>query len=475
MKQMKSLYKYIAVSLMLLTFALPLSAEYIFLNDGSIHRGSIVSEGAGSVTIFTDAKKRMTFRRSDIIRILYTDLTMGKMLVQKKNGESFTAFMVDEDRDSYTFRNELYKNAEFKVPRRDVLFLAERNPSGLKGETDTESIELSWYRPYDKMDKYNIYTKNNKKDKYQLKENSRSNSFTLKKLPSNTRFFIVVTGVDSKGDETPYSNEIEVVTENIKPVKPSGAVYILSSEGVRTVSWKPSIDPDGRVEKYRVYGIDGSEKKLLGETKAEKFAVKGDDRFNKLYAAAVDDKGDESELSRALPAAMNLQIAVYPGMLFPLDKFRDIAGNGYGGLISFSLNDFFINRLSAAFDTGAYYMTGKDLYEKLYKETDYTILCPFMLTLGYRFDFTEKLSVKPYLSGGGAYLYSMYTTLDTVSDEYKDETLSESGPAAGGGIEIMWRLGYSLSLSLRGGAIYLAGAEEGTFAEASAGLAYSFR
>jgi len=460
---------------MLVTFALPLSAEYIFLNDGSIHKGSIVSEGAGSVTIFTDAKKRLTFSRNDIIRILYTELTMGKMLVQKKDGESFTAYMVDEDRDSYTFRNELYKNAEFKVQRRDVLFLAERNPSGLKGEADTESIELSWYRPYDKMDKYNIYTKNSKKDKYVLKETCGSNSFTLKKLPSNTRFFIVVTGVDTKGDETPYSNEIEVVTKNIKPVSPSGTVYTLSSDGTRTLTWKPSIDPDGRVEKYRVYGIDGSEKKLLGETKAEKFAVKGEDRFNKLYAAAVDDKGDESELSRALPAAMNLQISAYTGIIFPLDKFRDIAGNGYGGLISVSLNDFFISGLSAAFETGAYYMTGKDLYEKLYKETEYTLLYPFMLTLGYRFDITERLSVKPYLSGGGAYLYSKYTTIDPVTDEYKDETLSESGPAAGGGIELMWRLGYSLSFSLRGGAIYLTGAEEGTFVEASAGLAYSFR
>jgi hypothetical protein len=90
--------------------------------------------------------------------------------------------MVDEDRESYTFRNELYRNIEFKVPRLDVLFLAERNPSGLKGEAGTDRIRLSWYHPYDKMERYNIYAKRGKQDKYVLKETSRRNSYTLEDL-----------------------------------------------------------------------------------------------------------------------------------------------------------------------------------------------------------------------------------------------------------------------------------------------------
>jgi hypothetical protein len=163
---MKSIAKYIIASSIIFTFHIPLQAEYIFLKDGSIHKGNITGDSADSIAIVDATKKRLTFRRSEIHRILYTELTMGKMLVQKKNGESFTAYMVDEDRESYTFRNELYRNIEFKVPRLDVLFLAERNPSGLNGEAGTDRIRLSWYHPYDKMERYNIYAKRGKQDKY---------------------------------------------------------------------------------------------------------------------------------------------------------------------------------------------------------------------------------------------------------------------------------------------------------------------
>ena len=469
---MKFIYRNLLTSVLLLAFYLPLSAEYIFLKDGSIHKGNIISDSAGSVTIIDAAKKRRAFKRSEVIRILYTELTMGKMLVQKKNGESFTAYMVDEDRDSYTFRNELYKNVEFKVPRLDVLFLAERNPSGLKGEADTDRIELSWYHPYDKMEKYNIYTKNSKKDKYTLRETSRRNSYTLEDLPSNTRFFIVVTGIDSKGDETPYSNEIEVTTKNIKPDEPSEIVYSISSAGVRSLSWKPSVDPDGRVERYRIYGIDGADKKLLGETKNERFNVQGENSFGKLYVAAVDDKGDESELSRAQMAGRFKLVSFYPGVIFPMGKLADIAGGGFGGAFSYSFNNYYMNGLSMGIDAGFYYLTGKDSYDKIRKETAYSLLAPLMLTAGYRFEITETVSVKPYLTAGIGLIYSDYTSIDQISDEYKDETLFDAGPAAGAGVEFLWRYGYSSYISIRGSGVYLAGSDEGIFVEAGIGFVY---
>ena len=469
---MKSIYRYLLISLLFLVYTPQLSAEYIFLKDGSIHKGSIISDSATSVVIIDEAKKRLTFKRGEIHRILYTELTKGKMLVQKKNGESFTAYMVDEDRDSYTFRNELYKNTEFKVPRLDVLFLAERNPSGLKGEADTESIKLSWYHPYDKMDKYNIYTKKSKKDKYTLRETSRRNSYTLEDLPSNTRFFIVVTGVDSKGDETPYSNEIEVTTKNIKPHEPSETVYTISSAGVRSLSWKPSVDPDGRVERYRVYGIDGDDKKLLGETKNERFDVRGENRFGKLYVATVDDKGDESDLSRAQMAGRYKLVSFYPGVIFPMGKLADIAGIGFGGVFSYSLSNYYVNGLVAGIDLGFYYLTGRDSYEELRKETDYSLLVPLMFSVGYRFDVTERISVKPYLTAGAGFIYSDYTSIDQISDEYKDETLFDAGPAAGAGIEVLWRFGYSFYISFRGAGIYLAGSDDGIYAETGVGFLY---
>lgn len=469
---MKFIYRNLLISVFLLAFYLQLSAEYIFLKDGSIHKGNIISDSAGSVAIIDETKKRLNFKRGEIHRILYTELSMGKMLVQKKNGESFTAYMVDEDRDSYTFRNELYKNVEFKVPRLDVLFLAERNPSGLKGEADTESIELSWYHPYDKMEKYNIYTKNSKKDKYTLRETSRKNSYTLEGLPGNTRFFIVVTGVDSKGDETPYSNEIEVITKNIKPDGPSETEYTISQAGVRSLSWKPAADPDGTVVKYRIYGIDGDEKKILGETKGERFDVRGDDRFEKLYVAAVDDKGDESDLSRVQMAGRYKLVSFYPGVIFPVGKLADIAGIGFGGVFSYSLSNYYVNGSVLGIDLGFYYLTGGDAYDELRKETDYSLFVPLMFSAGYRFDLTERFSVKPYLTAGVGLIYSDYTSIDRISDEYKDETLFDAGPAAGAGAEFLWRYGYSSYISIRGAGVYLAGSDEGIFLEAGIGFVY---
>ena len=111
-----------------------LHAEYIFIKDGSIIKGNIISDNTGAILFKTTDGKKQSIKRGDIMRILYTELTMGKILVQKKNGDNLTAFMVDEDRETYTFRNDLYKPQEFKLNRNEVLFVAERAPSGMKGE-----------------------------------------------------------------------------------------------------------------------------------------------------------------------------------------------------------------------------------------------------------------------------------------------------------------------------------------------------
>ncbi|NCC45307.1 MAG: hypothetical protein EOM18_17375, partial [Clostridia bacterium] len=87
----------------------PLSAEYIFLKDGSILKGTIVSDTAATVNLRLEDRRMQRIPRSDIMRILYTDLYMGKVYIQKIDGKSIVAYMVDEDRDTYTFRMEIYK------------------------------------------------------------------------------------------------------------------------------------------------------------------------------------------------------------------------------------------------------------------------------------------------------------------------------------------------------------------------------
>ena len=124
-----------AVFVLIVFFAsIPLAAEYLFLTDGSIVEGRILSETRTVVTFRSAEDGTVTrYPRADVMRVLYTEINMGRVFVQMRTGEVHRVFMVDEDRTTYTFRHELYEPEEFTVNRADVLFMAERNPTALKG------------------------------------------------------------------------------------------------------------------------------------------------------------------------------------------------------------------------------------------------------------------------------------------------------------------------------------------------------
>jgi hypothetical protein len=185
-----------------LILAAPLSAEYIFLKDGSILNGTIVSDTAATVNLRPEDRRMQRIPRSDIMRILYTDLYMGKVYIQKIDGKSIIAYMVDEDRETYTFRMELYKPQEFKLRRDQVLFMARGNPTGLTAEADTDRAELKWFAPYMPVKSYNIYVKGPDDREYRLAGDTRGKTFSLRDLTSNTQYRIHVTAIDSSGDET---------------------------------------------------------------------------------------------------------------------------------------------------------------------------------------------------------------------------------------------------------------------------------
>lgn len=119
-----------------------LFGEYVFLKDGQIREGTIVSENAASVVLRTADKKREVIQRRNIMRLLYTELYMGRVYVQKADGKGIVGYMVDEYRKTYTFRKELYRPEEFSLKDEEMLFIARRNPSGLQGEPETDRIRL---------------------------------------------------------------------------------------------------------------------------------------------------------------------------------------------------------------------------------------------------------------------------------------------------------------------------------------------
>ena len=136
-----------------------LSAEYVFLKNGSIVKCRIEAETKTSITGRMPNGKPVTFNARDIIRILYTELYMGKIFVNKTDGTVIEAYMVDEDQTSYTFRKELYSPNEFRVRRDEVLFTTRKNPSGLAGTAESDRIEITWKAPYTPVSKYKVYFK----------------------------------------------------------------------------------------------------------------------------------------------------------------------------------------------------------------------------------------------------------------------------------------------------------------------------
>lgn len=149
----KLLLLFPAVFFMIIFATHPARGEFIFLKNGEIAEGTIVSDSAKSVKLRKADNTIIVVERDNILRILYSKLKIGKLYIQKRDGEGIVAFIVDEDQDGYTFRKDLYKPEEFVLSRSDVLFMAEKNPSGLKvkGEIGTDRVSLVWLPPMTRL------------------------------------------------------------------------------------------------------------------------------------------------------------------------------------------------------------------------------------------------------------------------------------------------------------------------------------
>ncbi len=465
-----------AFTLIFIVFNTQLAAEFVFLKDGSIIEGDIVNDAAESVTILTKEKKQKQIPRDKLIRILYSKLKMGKIYIQKRDGDSIVAYIVDEDQESYTFRKELYKPEEFVLKREDVLFMAEKNPSGLKvsGEIGTDRVSLVWLPPFDEVKKYNIYIKKNKSDKYELIDSTGSKSITLKNLSSNTTYFLTVTSIDSSDYESPPSNELKITTKNIPPTEPD----ITSSGDIkaeeRIIVWNTSTDLDGNVEKYRIYGTKDDKREMIAEIKKSEYVLKKALSYDKVEIRAVDNSGEESDTAN-VKLFPNTFLDLYPGVIIPLGKFSEMYEIGYGGLISISERNFIFKNFEAGIALGFYYMQGKNILAE--KNLDYQTLmfAPLYLTAEYNFRIGDSFAIKPGLSIGGVYLDAKYVDRNRTAVEGRDMHLQTFEPAFKAGLSARYM--FTDYLSLTAGCEYGAVVEKNgllSFITANAGIGYSF-
>ncbi len=433
-----------AALIIIMAMATPLSAEFIFLKTGEILEGSIVNDKAATVFLRTADKKTLQIKRDSIMRILYTKLKMGKIYIQKRNGEGIVAFIVDEDQENYIFRKELYKPQEFNLKRSEVLFMAEKNPSGLavSGEIGTDRVSLVWLPPYDAVKKYNIYIKKNREDKYEPAESVKDKKAVLKKLSSNTKYYLIVTSVDSQDYESEPSNELVITTKNIAPSKPGGITREMKGDSV-TVRWKESTDPDGFLKGYNIYRIDGKERVRLASVKKPEYSVPGDISVFKLEITAEDDLGSESPKSRVL---MPLQLAVMacPAVFSLTGELGEKFNPGTGGTLNIGLRNTMFQNMEAGISCGYFTFKGKDK-----ENTESMSLIPFSAYGGYHFRFMETFTFFPFAKLGGSCLKMKYTSIEGNTDK------TVTDPAAAFGVSLTAEYGrFNISTGADCGLLY---------------------
>lgn len=116
----KSTISVILSILSFLIFSISAHAESIFLKDGTIAEGTIESETDKVVKLKTVEGKLRDIPRRDVLRTLHhTDYTQKKY-IYKTDKSLVEAFVVDEDKLTYTYRVDLNSASEFKILKSEI-------------------------------------------------------------------------------------------------------------------------------------------------------------------------------------------------------------------------------------------------------------------------------------------------------------------------------------------------------------------
>jgi hypothetical protein len=386
-----------------------LHAENIFLKDGHIIICQIISDNNKGVVVRDKNKKVIQIPRDQILRINYTEMDFSKKYIQFRNGKGIAAFLVEEDQTSYVLRKELNSPEEFFVKRADVLFIAERNPSGLNGIPETTSITLSWFPPYDPVKKYNIYIRGKNDAKFELADSTEKLKFRIEKLKSNTTYLIIVKSVDSEDVESSPSNELTITTKNIPPTSPSEATGLTAPSGGYTLEWGASIDPDGTVTGYRVYVISNGKMNLDGETKSTNYSLKNGTEFDSIIIRAVDNNIEESGDSLVnFDQIYTQSFTVQTRFIYPFGSLKKLVKIGAGISVQYSLLNYPTGGFETWADAGCLYFLGKKNINDNGSEMNRLLLVPIELSGGYRFNRFGKFQIEPWVGAGALIGYSKY-------------------------------------------------------------------
>lgn len=444
------------------------NAEYIFKTDGSIIEGRITADTADSIVIKTIKGETVTVRRSSIMRILYTNIYLGKVYIRMTNGTVKEGYIVDEDRDSYKFRKVLYRPEEEVILRSKTMFIARSNPTDLVGTPARHSISFKWSPPFIPASRYKIYFKKPGEKEFTLVNETSGTSITITGLKSNTKYTIYVTAIDREGIESLPSDLVEVLTLNEPPSAPDNLVKTetITNKGRSVIlKWDESEDSDGTIKEYRVFTrTAGDELKEAGVIKKNEFKIDGvaADVIREVRVVAVDDLGASS--GESIIRDICFSAVIRPVMTFPFGTMGELWGSGYGSCAGFFVSDLFFNNFQLGIETGYIYWSGCN------DAIDLMHMMPVQASIGYRFYFTRSLSTLLSVNGGGVFMSTDYTDA-----AMQTATKSAFEPLFSGSILVEYSLNESFYL-FAGGEFSVIYESSGLqkFAGASTGAGYRF-
>lgn len=431
---MKHLSLVIFLFIILINISVTGNAEYIFKKDGSIIKGTIIRDDPQFITAENESGVPVRIGRNDILRILYTELYIGKVYVRLTSGEVIEGYQVEEDRDNYTFRKDIARPEEFVLSRKKVMFIARTNPTDLTGDSSIERIFIRWSPPFKPAKLYRIYLRENKKDEqFKVIGETGDTSYTIRNLNKSASYEVYVTAVGDTGEESLPSEKI--ITGTI-PYPPRDLVLTEQLSADRktvkiALAWKAVKDETTRVKSYTVYKIDDGTRKKLGNVAGCEFVIKdvtaeGKHRF---AVVSVNDLGTESEdVTAVYSAGYRINTRVSGAYLVPLADMGVISEWGFGGLLDCTMGD---RKYSAGMETGYLKFLGADDDIKTMTIFPVLAVADYRLPLFYKFYTIYTISLRPVFKAGVCYNMTEYIKHPLGVEHKKDRagfnTISSAG------------------------------------------------
>lgn len=305
---------------------------------------------------------------------------MGRQVVRLASGENISAYLVDEDKESYTFRKDIRKPEEFRVMRDDVIFIARMHPASLSGLSGKNRLYLNWNNPYLMPKFYQIYTKGPNQDSFLPAGKSSINEFTLTGILSGEQYEIYVTAVYDDGYESPPGNILKIQNNetDILPPEDVKCRRINTRDSYSAeISWRA---PSGgeRPASYAIYRKKGGTYTRIGDTRGTSFTVNNLAR-NERHVFVVRSVSGKGQIS-------------YNSDICGTDSLMLYFRAGYASPLLLETGDKELNR----FYSGDYgLMTDIFFYEIFYF---------YKGIYFYGYDFFGRLSIKSFSMGHTSHL-----------------------------------------------------------------------